>query len=189
MSGYFNDPPLYILETDDDLRDAMAGAIANPGEWKKKRWDTLSMTCYRAITALQQQGLRPYNSEVQREVERVLGIPRQPDDGQPSNGSILSTLVYKAQGYHRTDRLLADGYQPFTDEMIKEAFETKRKILVKLDPAIPVRIVVNGVQVPEGDTELVVNMIGGKLYAQRPRVRKTHHSAYGQPAKLGGKRR
>ena len=174
MSGYFEPPPLYVLETDDDLR----AALADPGEWKKKASDTRSKTCVRTVAALKEKGLLPYNTEVLREVERVLGIPRQPD-----NGSILSMLVYKAQAYHRTDQRLADGYQPFTQKMLEEAYRTGRKILVKRESVI----VVNGV--PDEDMKLVVNEIDGRLYAQPPRARRKYCGADGQPAKFGEKRR
>jgi hypothetical protein len=174
MSGYFEAPPLYVLETDDDLR----AALANP-EWdKKKARDTRSQTCVRVVAALKEKGLLPYNDQVQREVERVLGIPKQPD-----NGCVLSMLVYKAQAYHRTDQRLAEGYQPFTREMQEEAYRTGRKILVKRESVIAV----NGV--PDEDMELIVNMIDGKLYAQPPRARRKYYGANGQPAKFGSKRR
>lgn len=182
MSGYFEDPPLYILETDDDLKAALDEALANPDEWKEKRYYTRSETCVRAVVALKKQGKRPYNDEVQREVERVLGIPRQRD-----NDSALSALVYKAQAYHRTDQHIAGGYQPFTQEMLEEAYRSGRKVLVKQD--IVIRVGVNGVIAPEEDMVLVVNEINGQLYAQPPRSRKTYYGANGQPAKFGGKRR
>ena len=178
MSGYFEDPPLYILETDDDLR----AAIANPEEWKRKARGTRSETCVRVVDALKKQGKRPYNSEVQREVERLLDIPKQPDDG-----SVLSMLVYKAQAFHRTDQHLAEGYQPFTQEMLEDAYRTNRKVLVKQD--VVIRVVVNSMMAPAEDMELVVNMINGKLYAQPPRSRKQYYGANGQPAKFGSKRR
>lgn len=111
----------------------------------------------------------PYNSTVQRLAEERLGIERQPD-----NGSRLSRLVYCAQSYRHSDALRAEGYAPFTSDVVAEAHKTGRKIELWTD------------HLYGGATTSVlrVKSIGGELYAMPPRSRKRHVAPYGQPARI-----
>lgn len=80
----------------------------------------------RMIAESRAKGIRnfAYNVDVQREVERLLGLPAGPE-----NGTTLSWLVYAAQGFQRSEALVAEGYVPLTPELVLEAKAAKCKVM------------------------------------------------------------
>jgi hypothetical protein len=115
-----------------------------------------------------------YNSEVKRLAEQRLGYPAQNDAYYSKENNPLSTLIYNAQCYQRSDKLRAAGYQPMTQALIEEAFAKAAKIEIISDSLLG------------GPRPVVLNAreIGGKVYAMQPRKRKYHIAPGGQPAKI-----
>lgn len=70
--------PTVILRGEVELRDLLANPIWKDGD---DGWKTDSDFIRAVINEIVQGGNYPYNSDVQREVERRLGIPRQDDSG------------------------------------------------------------------------------------------------------------
>jgi len=112
-------------------------------------------------------GKFPYNSYVARMVALRIGIPEQRE------GSNLYGVVYASQGYRRHMRLVAEGFEPFTDELLRRAYTAKANIEVALDGLMG-----------ESILRLNVRMIGDKLFAMQPGKRKYHVPPQGQPARL-----
>jgi len=76
------------------------------------------------IIDIEASGKFPYNVDVQLEAERRLGI-----ESQPENGSKMSWLVYAAQGYRRSEKLVDEGFAPLTQQLVEAAFEAKEKVM------------------------------------------------------------
>ncbi len=119
-----------------------------------------------------------YNTQFQRWFEKEFNVGPYAE-----NGSTISILVYNAQGYRRHDQLIAEGFQPGTDELLRQAFEQKKPIELKVDHLFT--FVVNGEKQENPSVErLKVREIEGKLYAMRPKKRKYAVSIDGRPVRL-----
>lgn len=109
-----------------------------------------------------------YNATFQRWFEREFNL-------MPSgeNGSVLSTLIYNAQCYRRSDKLQADGWRPASSDLLQEAFDRKAKVELCTDGLMG-----------SGITTLNVRQINGQLYAMKPRARNKAVMLMGQPMRL-----
>lgn len=132
------------------------------------RLHTASDVVVEEIDKIVAAGQFPYNSLVQRAVEIRLGIERQCD-----SGSALSGVVYASQEYRDYQRLVAEGFAPFTPELLRQAYAGRAQIEVRREGVLGTSLV-----------RLKPRMSGGKLYAMMPRVRSYHVSPVGQPARL-----
>lgn len=159
MSKFMPEPSRFLATAGETLE-----AIRNP-EWMKAphpfRWHVKSQWLCGLIDEYAATGKYPYNADVQRLAEDRLGIGPLPESGSP-----LSTLVYNAQNYRRSDMLIAAGFTSLTQDMIEDAFKLGLKIETR-----------SGVQ-------LTVREIDGKRYAFKPRKRKLAVMPDGSPAKL-----
>ena len=123
-----------------------------------------------------------YNTEVTALVRERLSLDSLPKRISGDEGSMLSRLVYNAQCYRHSEENVAEGYEPFTEELVARAFEQGKKIDVKSTSSI--KIVVNGsLCIPE-KTYLTVREIDNRLYAFRPRKRTQYVVPDGRPARL-----
>ncbi len=113
-------------------------------------------------------GAFPYNSAVQRAVEARLNLERQND-----NGSNLSRVVYTSQDYRDYQRLVKEGFQPFTPELLQQAWASGCQIELCGESIVGTAL-----------RRLNVREIDGKLYAMQPRKRKFHIPPQGQPVRL-----
>ena len=136
------------LRGEAELRDLLANPVWKDGD---DGWKTDSDFIRAVIDEIVQGGNYPYNSDVQREVERRLSVPRQGDSGTP-----LSRLIYTTQTFRHDERLKAEGWQPMTQEVVDEAFRIGGKIELRGDFT---RQIFN------------VRKIGGKCYAMKPNAR------------------
>jgi len=114
-----------------------------------------------------------YNARAQVEFEKVHSLYPSPLDGEPGYRP-LATLVYNCQGYRRHDQLVRDGWRVGTEEMLREAFNTKRGIMI-----IGESMLGNPAQ-----EVFKVREINGKLYALRPNARKFAMKIIGHPCKI-----
>jgi hypothetical protein len=129
----------------------------------------------------------PYNADVKREAEKRLGLP---ESEYGKEGDALSALVYVSQNHRRylsdiakREELGKAGYQPFTDKLLQEAFESGKKIELWCSPSLIV--VVNGKPLPDQNTKkLRTKKIGDTIYAMMPRSRSKHLPPRGQMVKL-----
>lgn len=165
----FKGEPVLILESMDDLREA----LAKPDWYSAKgmyKYHVKSLWLVKLIDGMIAElgGSRDfvYNADVRIEAEdRLGGYPKRTQAEYCQEGTPLSTLIYNAQCYHRSDALYAAGYVPFTDGLIEEAGE-------------------GGKIVTMSGTILTVKRIDGKLYAMKPRVRKYAVQPMGQAVRM-----
>jgi len=140
--------PTITLRGEAELREFLANPVWKDGD---NGWKTDSDFIRAVIDETAQSGVFPYNSTVQCEVERRLGVPCQDD-----SGSVLSCLVYNAQEFRDEARLEAEGWMPMTQEVVDEAFRIGGKIELRGDF---IRQIFN------------VRKINGKCYAMKPKAR------------------
>ena len=167
--NWFTDRPAPVLILD---RAETLALIHNPGDFLESgdKWRVKSTYICDLIHELGMTGF-VYNTTAMRAVEKDNGLPEQGD-----NGSVLSLLVYNAQGYHRGDKLVADGWIPGSQEMLEQAFRTGKQIRVCGENIL-------GGSVCES---LKVRKIGEKFYAMRPHKRKYAVNTAGRPCKIVG---
>jgi hypothetical protein len=110
-----------------------------------------------------------YNLQAQRAFEKAHDIPEMAE-----SGSVLSLLIYNAQGYRRGDAKVAAGWHPGNGDLLEEAHRTGSKIEVCGENAL-------GFPAQEAFN---VREIDGKLYAMRPRKRKYACNISGKPCRL-----
>ncbi len=158
--------PVEVLNKEQTL-----ALLANPGDFLERRdkWEVKSQYLCDFMNDLERTGY-VYNTAAMRAFEKAHGLPLFGD-----NGSVLSLLVYNAQGYRRGDQLVAEGWRPGA-ELMETAFAAGRKILVK------------GENILGGEARelLTVRKIDGKLYAMRPHKRKYAVNIAALPCKLEG---
>lgn len=106
-----------------------------------------------------------YNAEIKALAEQRLGFPKKSDAEYAREGDALSALIYAAQGYRRSDKLKADGYVPCTQELIDRLGVGKK------------------LETP-GGTVYAIRKVGDKLYAMKPRIRKSALATSGNPVKV-----
>lgn len=164
------EPPVAILETIEDVRAIMhQDPNRLMGFTGLDTFKIKSLWLISIINEILASGQRDfaYNADVKKLAEQHLGLPSKNDAEYSREGDALSRLIYNAQCYRRSDALLAEGYQPFTDEFLLRAFRLKQFIQFS------------------GIRQIYkVRLIGGKLYAQEPRKRKYAMAVMEQPARL-----
>lgn len=163
MSEFMPEPSL-LLPDKDSLIAALAStewkSWTHPGPYRVRSNFLISL-----IDEIENSGKFPYNVDVKILAFERLGIPRLSDKEMSKEGDPLSTLIYNAQNYRRSDMLRAAGFVPFTNEILENAFKTGRKIECR------------------DGTLLTAKQIDGKIYAMQPRKRKYAVSVQGQPVR------
>lgn len=182
--SYFKPAPKLNLETTQELLDLLNSGKYPDGFTAADTFDIRSTYIVEAIKDVMKRENRnmAYNTEVTALVRERLGLETLPDEISADEGSMLSRLVYNAQCYRRSEEYVAEGYEPFTEELVEKAFQLGKKIDVRSESFIT--IIVNGVKQAEQKSLLTVRMIEGKLYPFRPRKRNKYVIADGRPARL-----
>ena len=168
MSGYFQPEPWLTLDKAATL------ALIAGGEWPAgsdnhmNKWQIKSMWLCDELNAQEKNGY-VYNAEAQRKIEAQEGIGPFNE-----NGSILSILIYNAQSYRRSDKLIAQGYAPLSVKLIEEAIRAKQKIEVV------------GENIIGGTAKTVCRPVirAGKAFALLARARNRGFLPDGRPARL-----
>ncbi|MCG3207244.1 MAG: hypothetical protein FOGNACKC_00844 [Anaerolineae bacterium] len=161
----FMPEPVKVLETKEDVLEA----INNP-VWRNWGLDTYHVKpvwlCELVKRMWQEQNeILVYNAQVYRRAREELGLPEH-DYYAEGQGTPLSTLVFNAQNYVRSDRLRADGFEPMTQELVERAHREKKRILINGNPAR-------------------TKVADGKVVAYPPRTRnKAYRVDYTTPVKL-----
>ncbi len=177
MPNFMPEPSL-TLETREDVIMALADETTwtrpYPFDWRiKSKW------IIGLIDEIVSTGKYPYNADVKKLASQRLGYPAMSDAEYATEGDHLSRLVYNAQGYRRSDQLIAGGYAPFTREMLAEAHAAGAKV------EIVAETVIGGC----ATVTLTPKEIDGAVYAMLPKKRKRYIPTSGQPAKIvAGKR-
>jgi len=153
-----------VLHGEAELREYVL-APRDVGE----RLHTASDVVVEEIDRIVAAGRYPYNRDVQCAVEARLNIPHQAD-----NGSSLSGVVYASQNYRDYQRLAAQGFEPFTPELLQRAYDGGVEIEILSENALGL----------SSSVRLTPRRIDGKLYAMKPRARNRHVPPNWQPAKL-----
>lgn len=104
--------------------------------------------------------------------ESRLGLPAKTYAELSREGDTLSLLIDCAQNYRRSDELEAQGYEPFTRELLQQAYET----------GLALELFSSGLM-GSSVIRLNVRKIDGVLYAMRPKKRKAYIPPQGQPAR------
>jgi hypothetical protein len=122
-----------------------------------------------------------YNAEVKKLARERLGLPALSDADNAKEGDALSRLIYNAQNYHHSDKLQAQGFVPFTPELLERVREGGQ-----IQPHVTelFKIVVNGQESKTESTVYNVRTVNGKLYAMKPRKRNSALAPNGQPVKV-----
>lgn len=186
--SYFEAEPDLILYTEADLKNALVNEnqiFADTPRAKYIGEETKNNHLAKRIKSLWlialidevAQTQYPYNSTVQREAEKRLAIEKQSD-----NSSFLSALVYFAQSFRNSDRLVANGFSPLTQAMLEQAFKVNGKI--EIHNEVIFEIIVNGEKQEHENTRYPVREKHGKVYAFVPRSSKRVLLVQGQPAKI-----
>ena len=182
--SYFRPAPKLNLETTQELLDLLHSGKYPDGFTTADTFDIRSTYIVEAIKDVMKRENRDmaYNTEVAALVRERLGLETLPDEISADEGSMLSRLVYNAQCYRRSEEYVAEGYEPFTEELVEKAFALGKKIDVRSESFIT--IIVNGVKQAEQKSLLTVRKIEGKLYSFRPKKRNQYVVADGRPARL-----
>jgi hypothetical protein len=196
MSDHFMKEPVLTLETMEDVRNA----IADPNRevicgfkgldiyrikslWLISLIDELSAAKKAKPKEPEIPGVTIitlggddliYNADIKRLAEKRLGFPEKPDAAYSQEQNSLSTLIYNAQNYRRSDRLIAEGYEPFTAELRQKAFETGKQIEMFGENMLGGSVT----------ARLKVKQVDGALYAMLPKKRNRHYAPQGQPVRL-----
>lgn len=157
--------PMLTLATMEEVRAAIDTNARKVWD-STLRWRVKSLWLIGLIDEVVASGEYPYNATIKKLAEQRLGLPPKLEREYSQEGDTLSLLIYNAQGYRRSDRLVAQGYRPCSQEMIEEAHRTGRKL-----------------ELP-GGTLLTVREVEGKLYAFKPRMRRYAVAVQGNPARL-----
>lgn len=157
--------PLLVLDKEQTL-----ALLDNPGDFLKSdtRWAVKSEYLCEFMNELERTSGFVYNTSAMRAFEKAHDLPQYDD-----NGSVLSLLVYNAQGYRRGDLLVDEGWIP-GEELLETAYREGKKLIARGESII-------GGQVEE---HFNVRMIEGKLYAMRPRKRKYAINVSKLPCKI-----
>ena len=161
----FMPEPSRILNTMEDVREAMQHPREDLGT-NLLQYNVKSQWLIGLIDELSVSGF-VYNAQVKKLAEERLGLPARDDTYYSQEGDVLSLLIYNAQKYRNSDRLKAQGFVPFTTDVMQDAFQSKKKIQL-------------------GSKLLTVKKFGDKLYAMEPRRRKYGILPQGQPVALVG---
>ena len=168
----FMPTPTIVLHGKQELLDAL-----NNPYWDQEkddsmlRWKIKSDFIIECIQEIQNSGKYAYNADVNRLVSEKLKLP---EHDYNSSNTPLSTLVYNAQCYKRSDDLYNRGYVPLTQSMVNQAYDQKSKIEFLGDTGY------FGTSCNTYNTR----KIGDKIYLMKPRVRKWYVRIEGQPARI-----
>lgn len=114
--------PSAILNREQTLELISAGQW--PGD-ERDKWRIKSQWLCDFMDKMESESGFVYNAQALHAVEKAEGIG--PFD---ENGSILSILIYNAQGYRAEDKARAQGFEPLTPELVRRAIERKCKVEV-----------------------------------------------------------
>ena len=106
------------------------------------------------------------NSDVCRSARIImrLPLPKPCDLDKEDNGTPLSVLVYNAQAYRRSEKLIREGFFPLTEESLKDIRGKKAHLC--------------------DGTPIFVREIGGRLHAFKSKNRYALHTGVGTPVKI-----
>jgi len=171
----FKDDPVLVLDTMEQVREAMTHN--RNGLCGFKGGDIYRVKSLWLISLIEEIAAKeyPYNATVKRLAEQRLEMPPKTWAEYSRENDSLSLLIYNAQCYRRSDKLRADGFEPFTNGVIKQAYQLGKKLEVLSQGLI-------------GSSILTLNVreIEGTLYAMKPRARNKHVAPYGQPVRMKG---
>lgn len=125
-----------------------------------------------------------YNADIKALAHERLGLGTLTHADAAKEGDGLSTLVYNAQNYHRSEQLVEQGYKPLTQELLEQAGEGgKIEPLIESLFTIVVRTAEGTQEVENKPDHYTIKRKGGKLYAMKPRSR-TRSLKAGWPVKV-----
>jgi hypothetical protein len=162
MSEFLPDPAKVLPD-----KESLLHAIQHPEEWfhTEEKWQTRSDFLITLIDRIEASGHYPYNADVRVLAHEELGLEPISYKDAHNEGNPLSWLIYKAQGYRRSDKLRADGYEPLTAELLERAAKMKAKVQIGTYLCTPKKV-------------------GDRWFAFKPRARTNAFLPNGAPVKI-----
>ena len=156
--------PYFMPEPDKILpdRQSLLEALYHPEEWYLRHSDGInghgtkdykSLYLIQIIDSIVSEGKFPYNADVRVRAHELLGIESITYTEASREANPLSWLIYMAQCYRHSDMLRADGFELFTEEVLRRAYDSNCKIMINGKKCTPKKV-------------------GEKLYAFPPYSRK-----------------
>lgn len=118
----FSKPIAITLTGPDAVREY---ALANRDN---KNWTAMYSDWLVALIHEIRETQYPYNSVVQREAEKRLGLPKFDD-----SGSALSGLVYSCQRFAHEETIIEKGFQLIDTPFLEKAFASGGNIIVRCE--------------------------------------------------------
>ncbi len=170
----FEREPVRVLESMEDVRAHLTDRKGHCcGLSGLDQYRIKSVWLVSLIDEIVAAGKYPYNADIKKLAEQRLGLPARPDAEYSVENDSLSTLIYNAQKFRRSDALRAEGYTPFTRDVLTTAFSEGKSIEVFSEGLMGSSV-----------RRLNVKKIGEDLYAMVPKKRKYHVAPAGQPVRV-----
>lgn len=172
--SYFKEPPALVLETMEEVREFIKRPRKSTNYDGNDAFRIKSLWLISLIDEIVASGKYPYNADVALFADERMGNPVQSHAEYSKEGTTLSLLVYNAQCYRSSDQLHAFGYVPFSDDVLKTAYDQGKKLKLIAESTLG------------GKYPVVLNVRNkaGQLYAMKPRSRGRYVSPSGQPVRF-----
>lgn len=134
MSEFMPDPTRILADKTEllaALTDLTWYEERNARDCATGRSGILSLWLYDLINQLKAEGELPYNAQVKQRATAELGFPPGHFGPDHVEGNPLSSLIYNAQNYVRSDTLRGKGFAPATEEMLLRCMSNGYRVEVK----------------------------------------------------------
>ena len=155
MSNFRREPDLIL----PDAASLIAFLAAPEPAKRSDRWHIKAIYLCELARTIIAEGEYPYNALIKERAVKELGLDAAKYTPYNQEGDDLSQLIYNAQRYRHSDDLIAAGFAPLDEAMIRKAYNTGKKVLV-------------------GNTVCTPKQIGDAWWAMLPRSRTRGHRGY-----------
>lgn len=145
------------------------------------RYRVESLFVQSLIDEIELSGKYPYNSTVYDKIKVALDLDLvEYDHGHQRDplSNKIAWLVFHNQGYRRQRRLIQEGFEALTNELIAKAYAEGKGIEIMTESVIQIAGIENPPKIYRP------RQIGGNLYLMPPRSRNKHVPPTGQAARL-----
>lgn len=171
------DPDMVIEGGADELRTR----VLRPEFECNVRYRVESLYVQSLIDEIELSGKYPYNSTVYDSIRNSLGLDLvEYDRGHQKDplSNKIGFLVFWNQGYRRQRKLILEGFEALTAELIAKAHTEGKGIEIKMDSIIQISGVKTSPKIYKP------RQLGDKIYLMLPRSRNKHIPPSGQAARL-----
>jgi len=162
----FTYEPIATLETKEQVCELLKSANEEKSVFHNyDKWRIKSVWLINLIDEIAAGGQFPYNDLVVEVATSRIG---------DIHNKFLGILVFNAQKFREHDQLIRSGYMPFTPELLRDAYETGKRIQILGETVLGT----------DAAVILTPKMMHGNLYAMLPNKRTKHFPPQGQPVKI-----